>query len=304
MLHYLKVWFAAARPHTLSAAAVPVLVGSALAFSKESFAWPLFGWTLLGSLLVQVGTNFTDEFSDHHTVAAGHKFPAPHKVIARGLLSVRAVCWGTAVVFGAASLIGMYLVSRTGWPLLAVCLVSLVVAYFYSAGPLPLGDIALGEVLVFAVMGPLMVMSTVYVQTLHWDMLAFWLALPVGGLVTAILVANNLRDAEEDRTGGRRTVVTVFGVGTVGWGYRALLLLAFAMPGVAVGAHWGSFWLLLPWLTLPLAFRQLVVLRAGLAAVADKESSRSTLHSLLKGTSALHLLFGLLLALALVLDAS
>ncbi len=104
-------------------------MGSALVLSTApGFSWGLFALTLAGSLLVQIGANLTDEFADHDATASAHKFPAPHKVIARGLLSTRAVQWGAVAVFGAATVIGAYLVSITGWPLLAVCLVSLLVA--------------------------------------------------------------------------------------------------------------------------------------------------------------------------------
>jgi 1,4-dihydroxy-2-naphthoate octaprenyltransferase len=290
-----KAWFAAARPHTLSAAAVPVLVGSALAAAQGAFDWALFGWTLLGSLLVQIGTNFTDEFADHGATASAHKFLAPHKVIARGLLSERAVKRGTVVVFGVATLIGLRLVAHAGWPLLLVCAVALACAVGYSAGPLPLGDLALGELVVFVMMGPVMVLATVYVQTQQWQALALWHSLPVGALVTAILMANNLRDAEEDATHGRSTLVTVFGVPAVRAAHLALVALAYASPLVALLSGWGSAWLLLPWLTLPLALRVQRLLRSA--------GARERLHAALKGTSGLHLSYGLLLAAALLLDA-
>ncbi|MEE8433295.1 MAG: 1,4-dihydroxy-2-naphthoate octaprenyltransferase [bacterium] len=288
LTHWLAVWFTAARPHTLSASAVPVLVGSAHAARIDLFSWELCFLTLCGSLLVQIGANFTDEFADHGVTYSADKFPAPHKVIARGLLSTRAVKTGAAVEFGLATGIGVYLVSLSGCPLLAVCGVSLAVAYGYSAGPLPLGDLALGEMLVFVVMGPVMVMSTVFVQTGAWEAMAFWLSLPVAALVTAILIANNLRDDEEDRRHGRRTLVNVFGAAPVRAIYLALLALAFGTPLAMVLLGRASSWLLLPWLTLPLAFRLLLWLRDG--------NDQPMLHRALKGTSALHLLFGLLLA--------
>jgi len=293
---YASAWIAASRPHTLSAAAVPVAVGSALAAGQGQFAWSLCGLTLLGALLVQIGTNFTDEFADHGATASAHKFHAPHKVIARGLLSVRAVKLGTGVVFALATLIGLRLVLLTGWPLLAVCVVSLVCAVGYSAGPLPLGDFALGEAIVFVLMGPVMVVSTVYVQTRSWEALALGYSLPVGALVTAILMANNLRDEQEDRAHGRRTLVTVFGARAVRRAFLALLVLAFATPLVALLAGWASAWLLLPWLSLPLAAHVLRLLRS--------EGERERLHAALKGTSGLHLLYGLLLTAALLLDGA
>ncbi|MBI4082613.1 MAG: 1,4-dihydroxy-2-naphthoate octaprenyltransferase [Candidatus Lambdaproteobacteria bacterium] len=293
-LAHVKAWLAAARPHTLSAAVVPVLVGSAWAAARGPFAWSLFALTCAGAVLVQVGTNLTDEYADHGASASAHKYPAPHKVIARGLLSERAVRRGALVVFGAAAVIGAYLVWRTGWPLLVLCGVSLLLAWSYSAGPLPLGDLALGELVVFVAMGPAMVGGTVYVQLqrLPWGWL--WAALPVGCLVTMILIVNSLRDLEEDRRNGRRTLATVFGKAAVRVIYHLLLALAFLCPLAAALGGAGGPWLLLPWLTLPLALRVARWVRAA--------EERELLHRALKATSALHLLFGLLLALALVVD--
>jgi 1,4-dihydroxy-2-naphthoate polyprenyltransferase len=291
----LKAWIVGARPHTLSAAVVPVLVGTALAYGKPGFAWGVFALTLIASLLVQIGANFTDEFSDHGATASVHKYLAPHKVIARGLLTERQVKIGAVAVFGAATVIGLSLVLRAGWPLLLLCLASLVVAYSYSGGPIPLGDYALGEPLVFVTMGPVMVMGTVYAQLASWESAALIFSLPVAALVTAILIANNLRDADEDRANGRRTVVTVFGRPAVRAGYAALLAVAFAIPAAAVATGRATPWLLLPLLTLPLALR---VTRWIFSA-----QDRDTLHRALKGTSALHLSFGVLLAAGLVLAA-
>ena len=294
ILYHSRTWFLAARPHTLSASVVPVLVGSAMAAAAGGFAWGVFALTVVGAVLVQIGANFTDEYADHGSTASAHKYLAPHKVIARGLLTHRAVRLGALIVFGAATSIGLWLVWRTGWPLLVVCLVCLAVAYAYSAGPFPLGDYALGEVLVFAVMGPLMVGATYYVQTLHLTWEVIWVSLPVGALVAAILVANNLRDEAEDRRNGRRTLVTVFGAGALRAAYLGLLLLACATPAaLMLTGRWGA-WLALPWLTLPLLVRVVHWIVTG--------RDRDTLHRALKGTSALHLLFGLALAVGLLAE--
>lgn len=290
--HYARSWLAASRPHTLSAAVVPILVGGALAAGRLAFDWGLFALTLLGAVLVQVGANFTDEFADHGATASTGKYLAPHKVIARGLLSERAVQAGAVVVYGLATLIGAYLVWRTDWALLWLCVPALAVAVFYSAGPRPLGDLALGEVLVFVMMGPVMVLGTVFVQTQRWAPLAGWFSVPVGALVTAILVANNLRDVEEDRANGRRTLATVLGPRAVQRGYLGLLVVAYAFPLLALAVGWSTPWVLLPWLTLPLAGRALRLLRA--------EGERDLRHQGLKATSALHAGFGVLLAAGLL----
>lgn len=294
MLKPLKSWFLAARPHTLSASVVPVLVGSALAATEGPFAWGVFALTLLGALLVQIGANFTDEYADHEATASAHKYLAPHKVIARGLLSRRAVRAGAVTVFGAATVIGLWFVYNSGWPLLLVCLGCLLVAYAYSAGPLPLGDYALGELLVFIVMGPVMVGATFYVHVrfVNWEVL--WISLPVGALVAAILVVNNLRDEAEDRHNGRRTLATVFGARMMRGGYLLLLGLAYVIPALLMSLGSRGLWMALPWLTAPLLLR--------VAAWVVLGRDRDILHRALRGTSALHLLFGLALALALLME--
>src|SRR5262245_3865145 len=140
------IWYRAIRPFSLSASLVPVVVGSTLATQYGSFDWWFFALALLGSVLVQCGTNLTDEYADHHPgKGVEHKVQAPYKVSAQGLLTRGAVRQGAMTCFGLAALIGVYLVSRTSWPLALVCLASVGVAYGYSAGPLPLGNVGLGE---------------------------------------------------------------------------------------------------------------------------------------------------------------
>ena len=289
-----KIWFVASRPHTLSASVVPVLVGSALAARQGAFSWGIFALTVAGALLVQVGANLTDEFADHDTTASKHKYLAPHKVIAHGLLSQRAVRIGAAGAFGAATLIGIWFVVLTGWPLLVLCLCCLALAYAYSAGPYPLGDYALGELLVFIVMGPVMVGATFYVQSRIIDWEVIWFSLPVGALVAAILVVNNLRDEAEDRNNGRLTLVTVFGPQTLRTTYVGLVLMAYLVPALfMIHGTWGAS-LALPWLTAP------ILLRVVRWVVRGRD--RETLHRALKGTSALHLFYGLALAVAVMID--
>ena len=286
------VWYRAIRPFTLSASVVPVVVGNALAWHYGAFNGWLFVLMLLGSVLVQSGTNLIDEYADHvHGGNAGQKIQAPYKVIALGLLSPRAVFWGALTCFGIATLIGVYLVLHTGWLLALVCLVSLAVAYGYSAGPWPLGNFGLGEPLVFIFMGPVMVLSSFYVQvqTLNW--VSVWLSVPVGCLVTAILVVNDLRDREEDQQSGKVTLVTLWGRQPVIWLYDVLLLVAFGSVVVLVVSGVGSWIWLAPLLALPRGVAVTKMVQYG--------AERAVLHQALQGTAKLHLQFGLLLAFAL-----
>ncbi len=294
MRESIQVWFQAIRPFTLSAAVVPVLVGGLLATQSGTFHVFLFILVLVGSVLVQCGANLTDEHADHDADTARHKVQAPYKVIARGLLTPAAVLRGALTCFGLAALIGVYLVTRTGWPLAIVCLASAGVAYCYSAGPLPLGNVALGEPLVFVFMGPVMVLGSFYVQTqtLIWP--AVWLSLPVACLVTAILIVNNLRDAEQDRRSGKTTLVHLWGRQSVVLLCCALLLIAFASLAVLVLTRLGSWPWLAPFLVLPQAI--------AIARRVCQSTERSDLHQAMRGTAQLHLRFGLLLSAALVLD--
>ncbi|MDO8473710.1 MAG: 1,4-dihydroxy-2-naphthoate octaprenyltransferase, partial [Dehalococcoidia bacterium] len=237
---FARTWYWAARPFTLSAAVVPILVGSALAFHDGKANPVLLLLMLVASILVQATANLVDEFSDHARPEGKEKLIAPYKVIALGLLSPRAVKGGAMVLFGIATIIGLYLVSVAGWPVLALALCSAVVAYFYAGGPRPLGTMGLGQPLVFIFMGPVMVLGAYYVQARAFTYEALWLSLPVGCTVTAILAANDLRDMEEDRTVGKRTPVTRFGRGFGRVQWAVLVAIAFVSAvALAVTRHPG-----------------------------------------------------------------
>jgi 1,4-dihydroxy-2-naphthoate octaprenyltransferase len=291
MREMIGTWYWAIRPFSMSASVVPIVVGSVLASRDGAFDAGLFIWMLLASMLVQSGTNLVDEYVDHAQGQTEGKVLAPYKVIARGLLTPQAVRWGAIVCFGVAAVIGAVLVLRTGWPLALVCLASVAVAYGYSAGPWPLGERGLGEPLVFLFMGPVMVVSSfyVYTQTLSWPVV--WLSIPIGCLVTAILVVNNLRDVDEDLQHGKASLATVWGTRVASWVYCGLLVVAFGSLLGLVLSGTGSWIWLAPFLVLPQG--------VSIAKKVWKGRERALLHQAMQGTSALHLRFGLLLAVAL-----
>ena len=144
----IKAWFWAIRPFSISAAVVPVLVGSAFAFYGGKFSLFRFLLVLIAGILVQMATNLIDEYSDHARPEGEHKIPAPYKVIALGKLTAKEVKLGAFVCFGVATVIGIYLIYLCGLPILFMSLGAAAAAYFYSAGPLPLGKIGLGQPLV------------------------------------------------------------------------------------------------------------------------------------------------------------
>jgi 1,4-dihydroxy-2-naphthoate octaprenyltransferase len=288
------IWFWAIRPFTLPASVVPVLVGSALAVYDGHFHGLLFALTLVGSILVQIGTNLVDEYTDHVTGGSQRKLLAPYKVIALGLLSPRAVRTGAIASFGMATGIGLYLVAVTNWSLLLFCAASLAVAYGYSAGPRPLGNIGLGQPLVFVFMGLLMVTATYYVQTTTLTGQAFLASLPVACLVTAILVVNDLRDIEEDRQTGKITPVSHYGARFGVWQFITLVVVAYASILAWVVVRPRLFPLLLVGLALPKGLTVIHLIEAA--------GPRATLNQALRGAAQLHLQFGALLALGLVIS--
>jgi 1,4-dihydroxy-2-naphthoate octaprenyltransferase len=294
MMQQMASWLWAVRPFTLPASVVPVLVGTALAVHDGRFHGIRFILTLLGSRLVQIGTKLVDEYTDHLTGGSQGKLLAPYKVIARGLLSPQAVRAGAMLSFGVATAIGLYLVMVTSWSLLLFCAASLVVAYSYSAGPLPLGNVGLGLPLVFVFMGVLMVMATYYVQAAALTSGALFAALPVACLVTAILVVNDMRDIDEDRQAGKVTPVSHFGIN---FGLRLFLSLvvgAYLSVLLWVAASPSFLPVILVLLALPQAVSTTRMIRSG--------ATRDALNHALRGSAQLHLQFGVLLALGLVIS--
>jgi len=249
----LKSWFWAARPFSLSASVTPVLVGSALALGDVDPRWLLFAVALTASMAIQIGTNLTDEYSDHRKHGDAGKLLAPHKVIQRGLLSERAVLVGILTVFGYGIVGGLFIVSQTGWPILAIGLASVAAAYLYAGGPYPVGNYGIGEPVVFVFMGPVMVMGAYYVQaeTVTWT--GFVVSLPIACIVTAILHCNNLRDIAEDREVGKRSIAAALGVTASRWSYGGLVAAAYATIAVLAATQTNSAWVALGLLPAPWA---------------------------------------------------
>ncbi len=275
---------------------MPVLVGSALAATVAGIDWVLFALALVGSIAIQVGTNLTDEYADNRRHADQGKFLAPHKVIQRGVLSADAVRLGMAAAFAIGVGSGLYIVSQVGWPVLAIGLASVGVAYLYSAGPWPIGDRGLGEATVFVFMGPLMVMSAYYVQARELTAEALIVSLPVAFLVTAILHCNNLRDTDEDRVSGKRTVAGVIGPS---WSRRLYAALqAAAYLAIAATVAWGvvDAWALLALAPLPWA--------AGAVGMLWRAGGRPAMNALMVRTAALHWWTGVGLATGLAISSA
>ena len=285
----------AARPRTLPAAVAPVLVGTALgATERHGLRWLAFVAALLGAVFIQVGTNLSNDYSDARRGADTEDRLGPVRVTAGGLVPPRQVLRATYVTFGLAVLCGVYLVAVAGWVLLLIGAASILAGVLYTGGPRPYGYEGLGEVFVFLFFGIVAVAGSYYVQTerLEWE--AFVLAVPVGLLAAAILVVNNVRDLETDRRAGKRTLAVRLGRSRTRGLYAAMVYGAFLTAPLPWVAGSLSPWLLLPWLTLPLA--------ASVVRLVRQHTDGPTLNEALARTGLLQLLFCVLLATGLLLS--
>ena len=287
-----QAWILAARPKTLPAAAVPVLVGTAVAAHASRIDPLVFGATLAAALLIQVGTNFANDYSDFVSGADHAGRLGPTRVTQSGLIPQQAVRWATYLAFGAALLIGLYLAWVGGWPIVAIGSVSIICGFLYTGGPWPFGYHGLGDLFVFVFFGVVAVMGTAYLQTGAWDWLALVASIPVGLLSTNILVINNLRDLPTDAAAGKRTLAVRIGDRATRGQYAMFLVAAFATP-VVLAAQRRSAWHLLPWLSAPLAF---ALARRVLGGTSGRD-----LNAVLERSGQLLLLFGILFAVGVVL---
>jgi 1,4-dihydroxy-2-naphthoate octaprenyltransferase len=276
----------AARLRTLPAAVAPVLVGTSLADTEGRFRVGAFIAALLGAIFIQVGTNLSNDYSDARRGADTEDRLGPVRVTAGGLVPPRQVLLATYITFGLAILCGAYLVYVAGPVLLAIGAASILAGVLYTGGPRPYGYEGLGEVFVFLFFGIVAVAGSYFVQQESLERQAFALAVPVGLLAAAILVVNNVRDIDTDRRAGKRTLAVRLGRPGARMLFSVMLLVAYvALIPIAFAL---SPWVLLPWLTLPLAAR--------LARTVRAHVDGPTLNAALARTGMLQLLFCVLLS--------
>ncbi len=289
-----RIWMMAARPRTLPAAVAPVLVGTALA-GYAGVLHPLrFLAALVGAIFIQVGTNLSNDYSDARRGADTEDRLGPVRVTAGGLVPPKQVLVATYVSFAVAVLAGVYLIVVAGWLLLLVGAASILAGVAYTGGPRPYGYEGLGEVFVFLFFGVVAVAGSFFVQVRHLNWEAFALAVPVGLLAAAILVANNVRDLDTDRRAGKRTLAVRLGRERTRTMFAVVVYVAFVLAPVTWLFGPTSAWVLLPWLTLPLA--------AAVVRVVRNRSDGPSLNGALARSGVLQLSFCVLLGVGLLLS--
>ncbi len=251
----LESWILASRLKTLPAAVVPVLIGSALAYSDGSFNLLSAIITLICSLLIQIATNFTNDLYDFLKGTDKKDRSGPTRVVTAGLITPNEMKYGVILTFGLAFILGLYLVSIGGWLILLIGIISIIAGFAYTAGPYPLAYNGLGDIFVFIFFGLIGTVGTYYVQTQQISPLAFWSSIPVGALITNILVVNNYRDTDEDRLSGKRTLSVIFGKRFARLQYVFFMILSYLILLVVYFTFKQEVWIFLPVLTLPVSLR-------------------------------------------------
>ncbi|QIB74180.1 1,4-dihydroxy-2-naphthoate polyprenyltransferase [Halogeometricum borinquense] len=297
-----KAWVMAARPQTLPAAAAPIFVGVGLAVHDGVFAALPALAAFVGAALIQIGTNFANDYYDAVQGADTADREGFTRVTAGGLIAPKSVKRAMYLTFAAAILLGTYLVYVGGVPILVIGLLSVASGIAYTGGPYPLGYHGLGDLFVFIFFGVVAVTGTYYVQaaaviadplsvgippnTLPFD--AFVASLAVAALSTNILVVNNVRDKEEDETTGKRTLAVRFGYTFSRGEYLVMLALAYLVPvWFATRQTFGGV-VFLPLVTLPYAIsvaRTVLTKTSGeaLNPALERTGKLLAIHSLLFG---------------------
>lgn len=301
-----QAWWIAARPHTLPAALAPVIVGTALAIHDAVFALLPALAALAGAALIQIGTNFANDYYDAAKGADTDDRVGFPRATQAGLLPPASVKRGMLIAFALALLTGTYLVAIGGLPILVIGLASILSGYLYTAGPYPYGYYGLGDLFVFVFFGIIAVTGTYYVQAVATAGLLFPLTLPPGSVTTAsiiaslpmaalitnILVVNNIRDIHTDRAAGKHTLAVHIGPTGSRLQFLGLLALAYAVPAWFLIAGFSPA-VLLPLLTLPYAIR--------ITRTLLREPPGEPLNPTLTRTGRLALAYAALFALGLLL---
>jgi 1,4-dihydroxy-2-naphthoate octaprenyltransferase len=231
-------WVAGARPRTLPAAIVPVLVGTACAVGDATIVWWRFVAAMVAALGIQVGTNFANDYSDgKRGTDDPSKRVGPVRLVGWGLASPKAVLRAALLSFAVAGVAGLALaIAVTPW-LLLVGVASFAAGWLYTGGPRPYGYAGFGELFVFVFFGVVATVGSTFVQTESITALALAASIPIGFLATALLVVNNLRDIPGDTQSGKRTLAVRIGDQRTRVLYVALLVGAVLQVPFVAGLH-------------------------------------------------------------------
>ncbi len=286
-----SLWLQAVRPFAYSASVIPVLIGTALAFTYHQGAidWFLFPIVLIASILLHTGTNLVSEYWDFKRGVDRIDTYGSSRILVENLMQPKEVLFGGYVAFAIGFLLGLILIYFRGWEMFVLGMIGILGGIFYTSAPVNYKYLGLGDLLVFILMGPLMVIGAYFALTSDYNWQVLLVSLPVGFLVAAILNANNLRDIKHDSEAKIKTLANLIGPKASQIEYFSLVLLAYVTVIILVIFNLLSPATLLVFLSLPQAISNLKsVLKANVnnpheIAILDVKTAQH------------HMLFGLLL---------
>jgi 1,4-dihydroxy-2-naphthoate octaprenyltransferase len=291
-LSQLQIWILASRPKTLLAAFVPVIVGSSLALAENKLNILASTVALICSVLIQIGTNFTNDLYDFMKGADNKNRIGPLRVLNAGLVSVTKMKIVTAITFLFAFIFGLYLVQIGGPLVFTIGVISIIAGLAYTAGPYPLAYHGLGDIFVFIFFGVVGTVGTYFVNTHQIAGIAFISSIPVGALITNILVVNNYRDIEQDKLVGKNTLAVKLGKSFSRYEYLILIGSSFFVPLLIFRFYEVSEWIFLPYVTLPIAYKLIYMLFT---------LEGTALNKMLELTAKYSALYGILFSIGLLL---
>lgn len=270
------------------------MVGASLAYHDGSFRWDTTSAALICAVLIQIGTNFANDYYDFVKGADRDDRIGFERATASGQILPEQMLFATYATMALAFFTGLYLVWIGGWILLLLGILCLIFGIAYTGGPYPLGYNGLGDIFVFIFFGFVAVMGTYYVNVLEWSTVSAWLSVPVGALCVNILVVNNLRDIHQDKISGKRTLGVLFGERALKAEYAILSILSFASLAVLFLYYSFSVWIFLPFISVPV----IITLLMQIFLHKDK----LTLNKTLEKTAKYMVIFGLLLSIGIILS--
>lgn len=294
-LSNIALWIKALRAPFFQAVIIPAVLGTAIAWYRTGhFHLGYFLLTLFGVILINAGTNLTNDYYDHKTRndeinTEFTQFNGGSRVIQDGLIPAKTILIVAIVCFCLAAVIGLYLTWARGWVILALGFFGVVTGFFYTAAPVKIGYRGLGEFIVGLNCGPLVLLGSYYVQAKTFSLEALIISLPIGLLITAILYINQFPDYECDKASKKQTLIVLLGPEKAKTGYYILLILSYLVICI------GSLLQITPWITLislitiPLAIKASSVLK-------NHYNGGRKLIPAMGSTIAMHLLIGLLLS--------
>jgi len=288
-----NVWILAARPKTLWAGVTPIMIAVSLAWYDGNFHALSAFMALLGALLIQIGTNFANDYFDFVKGTDTAERVGPTRATQAGLVTPQQMKRAMVAAFALAFFVGLYLVYRGSWPILLIGLFSILFGVLYTGGPYPLGYLGLGDIFVLVFFGPVAVAGTYYVQALSVSPESVIAGLAPGFFSSAILTVNNLRDADGDAKTGKRTLAVRFGKTFARYEYLTTIIAGALIVPIALCLHTGAhYWALLSCLSFIPAI-------PAIKAVFTQEGA--ALNAILATTGKILLLFSLLFSVGWLL---